>query len=259
MKSNIEKFVQTIPYGRPLSRAKIKVNDKGEIIIYGKDKTWHVKDIDAAIRQQLFHVIFHYEDFIMFSPVKTRYSGKISKLQNTLDKINSMIKTTGDIKIVSLISQFNKLKEQLDNVAASITTEELKNKEIVTGVLWRAEKLIEEKRRCVKLIMYCFETLCSLYNVLEDKDTEMIKWNVVFDSLKKIQTVHVNPYRERTKSREIKFLQYHLFPLVETNLDTAKTKIQQAVFKLVPIYPLEIEFKLGEKSYIIQNGQVNIR
>lgn len=253
----LERFVQAIPYGRPLRSSKMKVNSKGEVIIIGKEKTWTVKDIDAAIRQQLFHVIFHYEDFLMFSPIKTQYPGKISKLQNTLDKVNSMIKTTGDIKIVSLASQFNKLKEQLNNVASSLAAEEFKSKEIVTAVLWRAEKLIEEKRRCIRIIMYCFETLCSLYNILECKDTEKIKWGVVFDSLKKIQTVHVNPYRERTKSREIKFLQYNLFPIVETNLDTAKTKIQQAIFKLIPIYPLDIEFKLGGKWYKITNGQIS--
>ncbi|NMB92143.1 MAG: hypothetical protein GYA31_00765 [Parcubacteria group bacterium] len=252
-----EAFVQAIPYGRSLRTVKMKVDTKGEVVIIGKEKTWRVKDIDAAIRQQLFHVIFHYEDFIMFSPIKNQYPGKISKLRNTLDKINSMIKTTGDIKIVSLASQFDKLKEQLNSVAASITAQEVKSKEIVAGVLWRAQKLIEEKQRCVRLIMYCFETLCSLYNTLESKDTKKIKWNVVFDSLKKIQTVHVNPYRERTRSREIKFLQYNLFPLVETNLDTAKTKIQQAIFKLIPIYPLDIEFKLGDKTYRIKNGQIS--
>ncbi|MGB9763013.1 MAG: hypothetical protein ACPLW7_03255 [Minisyncoccia bacterium] len=255
--NKIEVFVQAIPYGKPLRTSKMKVNNKGEVIIIGKEKTWTVKDIDAAIRQQLFHVIFHYEDFIMSSPIKNQYPGEISKLKTTLDKINEIIKITGDIKIVSLASQFNKLKEQLDNVAASITAEELKNKEIVARVLWRAEKLIEEKQRCETLIISCFDTLCSLYNALESKDMERIKWNIVFDSLKKIQTVHVNPYRERTKSREVQFLQYGLFPLATTNIDKAKSKIQQAIFKLIPIYPLDIEFRLGDKTYKIKNGQVS--
>lgn len=255
MKSNIEKFVQTIPYGWPLSQAKIKVNDKGEIVIYGKE-TWHVKDIDAAIRQQLFHVIFHYEDAILLKPIKVEHPGQISQIENTVQKMGSLLESIETIQSIKVLKEeVTDFENNLKLVEQILTEREKKDFFIVKKVLIRAEKLLQERARCEKIITSSLCNWIIVYSALSKKD-DFIKWPFFFDSVRKLRTIHVNPYRIRTQSPQVKFLQYKLYPLVKNDAQKAKEKLWQTIETIVPIYPGELKIEINGRKMIIQNGKI---
>ncbi|MGC8651028.1 MAG: hypothetical protein ACP5RX_00115 [Minisyncoccia bacterium] len=259
MKSNIETFVQTIPYGRSLHTAKLKVNSKGEVVIIGREKTWSVKDIDAAIRQQLLHVTFHYEDLIIRWPKKVEHKGKIYQVEDTVDKVNSLLKANAILENSDLEISISNLKNNLEAVKFALTEQEKRDLSIVKKVLHRAEKLVQEKERCNLIIRNVILAIIEMINVLEKKDTSNIKWSEYFDVFKKLGTVYVNPYQEKTKLVIYRKLQYEIYDLVKKqNLEQAKKLLWQGLEKLLSLYPNTLTAHIGEKTIKIQNGIINL-
>jgi len=259
MKSNIEKFVQTIPYGRPLSRAKIKVNDKGEIIIYGKEKVSHVQDINSVIRQQLFHILINYEGTVLSLPDSIRHKGEIIHLKEVTEEINSLIGRIYYFRNTKVIkAKINQFEQELKDVKNILTEKQKKDITIVAKVAYRADKLLEERERCEKIITTTLLNWILVFSFLDNGKIEQIKWNDFFDSVKKFRTIHANPYRIRTQSREVRFLQYDFYSLVKNDIDKAKKKLWQAIEKLVPIYPSRLEIKINDKTITIQDGKILI-
>ena len=257
MKNNLERFVQAIPYGRPLPKVKIKVNDKGEIIIYGKDKTWHVQDLNAAIRQQLFHVLFHYEDAILLKPIEMKYSGQISQMENTVQKIESLLKSMGTIQSIKVLKdKVTEFEKNLKDIEALLTEKEKRDVSIVKKVLIRAEKLLQERERCEKLITATLGHWIIVYSFLDTNKIKEVKWNQFFDSVRKIRTIYTNPYRARTQSSEVKYLQYKLYLLVKNDIEKAKKRLWRTIEKIVPIYPGELKIQINGEIMIIQDGKI---
>lgn len=264
MKSNIntekfvDKFVQTIPYGQPLSKAKIKVNDKGEIIIEGKEKTWYVKDLNAAIRQQLFHVLSHYEDLtILLKPIEMQHSGQISQMENTVQKIESLLKSMGTIQSITVLKdKVTEFEKNLKDIEVLLTEKEKRDVSIIRKVLIRANKLLQERERCEKIITTTLLDLILVFSFLDTNKIEEIKWNQFFESIKKLKTVHVNPYRTRTQSPEVRFLQYELYSLTKNDIEKAKIKLWKAIEKIIPIYPEQLYIEIDGKNFSIKDGKI---
>lgn len=260
MKSNLERFVQTIPYGRPLSQSKIKVNDKGEIVIFGKEKIWHVKDINTAIRQQLFHILFYYEDLIIKWPKKIEHKGQISKIEDNIDKIDSLLKANAALEnINNLKTSISDLKNNLKKTELVLTAKEKRDLTIAKKVLSRVEKLIEEKERCDLIIRNTVIKIIEIINLLDKKDVQEIKWNEYFDVFKKLRTVYVNPYKEKTQLVIYRRLQYEMYNLIKKqNFEKAEKLLWQGLERLLSLYPGTLTAHIGEKTIKIQNGIINL-
>lgn len=257
MKSNIEKFVQSIPYGRSFHTVKIKVNDKGEVVIYGKERIWHVQDLNAAIRQQLFHVLFHYEDAMLLKPIKIKHSGQISQMENTVQKIESLLKSMETIQNIKVLKdKVTEFENNLKNIEGILTEKEKRDISIVKKVLIRAEKLLQERERCEKIITTTLLNWILVFSFLDTNKIEEIKWNQFFESIKKLKTVHINPYRIRAQSPEVRFLQYELYSLTKNDIEKAKIKLWKAIEKIIPIYPGQLDIEIDGKKLTIKDGKI---
>lgn len=254
----LERFVQAIPYGRQLSKAKMKVNHKGEIVIQGKEKTWHVKDIESAIRQQLFHVLFHYENLIIRWPKKVEHKGQIPVIEETINKVNSLIKVNATLENSNLKKSISDLKNSLEEFKIILTEKEQKDLSIIKKVLSRAEQLVQEKERCDLIIRMAILTMIEMINALEKENVSDIKWADYFNIFKKLNTVYVNPYREKTQLTIYRKLRYNIYDLVKKqNFQKAKELLWQGLEKLLPLYPDTLTVHIGEKTIKIQNGIIN--
>jgi hypothetical protein len=258
MKSNLEKFVQTIPYGQSLPTSKIKINSKGEIVIYGKERVWHVQDLNAAIRQQMFHVMVSYESVILSLPNLIRHKGEIAHLKEITEEINSLIGKINYFRNTKMIKdKVNEFEKQLQDAKNILTEKQVKDLTIVTKVLRRANKLLEERKRCEKIITTILGYWIIAYSLLDTNKIGEIKWSQFFESIKKLRTIHANPYKIRTQSVEIKFLQYKFYSLIKENkIEEAKKKLWQAIEKIIPIYPSKLEIKINNKIITIQDGKI---
>jgi hypothetical protein len=261
MKSNIEKFVQSIPYGRPLSRAKIKVNDKGEIVIYGKEKVSHVQDLNSAIRQQLFHIPQNYKDVVLSLSDSIKHKGEIIHLEEIIEEIDSLMGKIYYFRNTEVIkAKINQFEQELKDAKNILTEKQKRDITIITKVAYRANKLLEERERCEKIITTSLLNLILVFSFLDNGKIEQIKWNDFFDSVKKFRTIYVNPYRIRTQSREVRFLQYDFYSLIKNDdIEKAKKKLWQAIEKIVPIYPGELQIQINGEIIIIQDGKITIQ
>ena len=259
-KNEHEKFVQTIPYGRPLLKSKIRVNHKGEVVIYGKQKIWHVKDIDAAIRQQLFHVLFHYEDAILLKP-RVKHSGEISRMENIIQSIGSLLKSVGTIQDVkSLKDKIVEFKNNLQNMELVLTNRERQEMTIVKKILTRAEHLMSEKNRCNKIILDTLNILLNLVDKINTKQLENFCWNDYFTCLKNIKTITVNPYKQKTQLRLFKKLQYEIYGMIKIGKENIAQKLLwNGIEKLIPLSPVKLPIRINEQKFTIENGKIILK
>jgi len=257
----LESYVQTIPYGKPLHSSNIKVNDRGEIVIIGNKKTWYVKDIDAAIRQQLFHVAAQYEDMIVNWKKQIIHKGSISELEEAVIKINQLLNNLEKMHGLNttqlneeIISPLKKLKTILEN-------KEVNNLEILEKIINRGFLLLEEKMRCENIIRNALSEIVNIiyYIDFEPDKLQLIKWGNFFETIKKVLTIHVNPYRNRIQiSLFRKKIKYEVFKNIKSgNLEKAKNILWQGIYKLIPIYPKELTFSVGKKKIKIINGIIS--
>ena len=260
-RDKLERYVQPIPYGYPLRNAKIKVNDKGEIIIIGKTKTWHVKDIDAAIRQQLFHVAAQYEDMIVDWKKQIIHKGSISELKEAVVKINQLLNNLGKMHGLNTTQLNDEIISPLKKLKTTLENKEVNNLEILEKVINRGFLLLEEKMRCENIIGSALSEIVNIiyYIDFEPDKLQLIKWGNFFETIKKLLTIHVNPYRNRIQiSLFRKKIKYEIFKNIKSgNLEKAKNILWQGIYKLIPIYPKELIFSVGKKKIKIVNGVIH--
>jgi len=257
-RDKLERYVQPIPYGYPLRNAKIKVNDKGEIIIIGKTKIWHVKDIDAAIRQQLFHVASHYEDMVVNWKKKLIHKGSVSEIEKSIVKINALLNTLQNIHQLNISKINDEILSSLQNLKFELEKKEKEELEKLNKVMQRGFALLEEKKRCELIIRNVIVAIIELFNALDNGDVSKIKWNKYFDAFKKLNTVYVNPYRTKTQLVIYRKLRYDIYNLVkEQKFKEAKNLLWQGLEKLLPLYPDTIIINIGKKTMKINNGIIS--
>lgn len=255
-KDEFIQIVQTIPYGKPIKEVKMGVNKKGEIIIYGKKKTFHIKDLDAAIRQQLFHVLSYYEDLIINWPKKLIHKGRISQIKKLEQEINEIL---NDPFLKSFPNQtFTESLKQLDELQKELQQQEKEKVDIVKRVLFRAKMLIEEKKRCQKIIKEGIKRISLLIFQIEYNNE--IEWNEYFTVIKKIRSIYANPYQDKTQSALFHKLQYKVFELVKNNNgQKAKELLLMGIKKLVSVYEGQLTFYVGKTKIIVQNKMIRIQ
>jgi len=258
------RFVQAIPFGRPLGSAKIKVDENGDIWIFGPEKNWHLKDIYSAIRQQLLHVLWKYSDVLITAPLQVLKKSKKDEYEDILKSLKSLIekiqlqnnKQLGEVYVEFLKESgilVGKIKEIIE-----------KNEQIALGVSTRINYLIGEQKRCEEKINAALENWLAIYEILSEKPKEKytIKWHDFFYRTRVLQTLKVNPFRERIQSKEVKFLQYNFYTLVRADLiEEAKGQIFRAIEKVIPLYSKEIDFdfkieRIKKEGYKIQGGKL---
>ena len=240
-----------------MPKAKIAINEQGQVVIRtGRpERLIHIKDLNAAIRQQLLHIAGHYKEILFLSPLLAQHSGLIEILTRDMSKLNQ---TANLLATVSSLSQsIEQLEQEIKKIKGRIALEKRREMKIVKVALSRAEDLLRERQRCENLISLSLTNWFVVYNQLIKG--EEIKWSEFFESVQKIQTIKVNPYRERTQSSVVKFLQYNLYPLAKKDKKEAARKLWLAVKKLLPIYPYTITFRIGQKQWEIINGKIKER
>jgi len=254
----LESYVQTIPYGKLLHNSNIKVNNRGEIVIIGKTKTWHVKDIDAAIRQQLFHVASQYEDMIVNWKKQMIHKGSVSEIEKSIVKINELLNTLQNIHQLDISKINDEILSSLQNIKFELEKKEKEELEKLNKVMQRGFALLEEKKRCELIIRNAIVVIIELFNALDNRDVSKIKWNKYFDALKKLNTVYVNPYRTKTQLVIYRKLRYDIYNLVkEQKLKEVKNLLWQGLEKLLPLYSDTIIINIGTKTMKINNGIIS--
>ena len=244
-----------------MPKAKIAINEQGQVVIRTSrpERLIHIKDLNAAIRQQLLHIAGHYKEILFLSPLLAQHSGLIEILTRDMSKLNQTANLLATVSTLSstLRQSIEQLEQEIKKIKGRIALEKRKQMKIVEVALSRAEDLLRERQRCENIISLSLANWFIVYNQLIKG--EEIKWSEFFESVQKIQTIRVNPYRERTQSSVVKFLQYNLYPLAKKDKKEAARKLWLAVKKLLPIYPYTITFRIGQKQWEIINGKIKER
>lgn len=251
-----ERVIQPIPYNSIISKAKIRVNENGQVVIVSGERLVHIKDLNAAIRQQLLYVAGYYENLIFSSPQPLEKKGLLDILRNDLEKIRLSAKSLSEVQ--TLKKQTLELKRRLGKIRWQLQKEEQEALKVYLAVLSRVELLLEERQRCENIIYLALLSWLLVYNQLIEGRIKEIKWSDFFESVKKIKTIYVNPYRERTQSKEVLFLEYGLYQLAvkEKDLAKAQKKLWEAIKKILPVFPSSLTLIIGGRQWKIENGKV---
>jgi len=246
------------------------VNEKGQILISNYEgRTEKVPDIDKAIRQQVLYIPMSYRNAIatFADSLSVQHIGKTNELADVIiriDELSSILKGLGDKTVLeNNIQSLQKDFEQLKTILPEIIQKQLK---IVFWVQKRGLALIEEKERCENIINKSVETLALVYKYLSENNLKLIYWPDVFKALSALNTIKVNPYKERTKDRTVQILKgkgrngKRVFDLVNAGeVKLAKRRVWKTFLKLLPIYSSVMELDINGTTFLIEKGSIKIQ
>lgn len=260
-------IVQKIPPNR--SQSKMGVNEKGKIVIQnyeGKIKV--VSDIDKAIRQQAIYIPLNYRDALVtfINSFSIRHTGQITTMNDIMGNIDNLKATLEDLgKKEQLQDNIKKLQNDFQDIKEILPDMIKKQLNIVFTVQQRALLLIEEKERCEKIIDSAIEIFAQTYKHLTESYPEMIRWTDVFKALKALDTVKVNPFKERVQNRTIQILKgkgkdkQSLFKVLRKgDVKLAKKRLWQALLKILPIYSSRCAIEINGTMFILEKGSIKI-
>jgi len=125
---------------------------------------------------------------------------------------------------------------------------------------------MKEKERCERIINSSVEIFALTYKYLSESHSELIYWPNIFKTLSALNTIKVNPYKERTKDRTVQILKgkgrngKRVFDLANAGeVKLAKRRVWKTFLKLLPIYSSVMELDINGTTFLIEKGSIKIQ
>ena len=219
-------------------KINIEVTNAGEILV---NKKLLFSDLEQAIQAYKNFIQIKYSETVILFIFK---EGKIFKLMEIGDLIEDLTKSTS---VLSLEELTTSLKKELTALPET---------NYLNDLIEVLSFLIQEKKKNVRIIGNFIELLISVYSALEANRTDSINWKEWKNYCRLFETVKINPYRSYLQDSNVKNLKELPAIVRDGNLMEAQSRIKKALDFLAPLYPLEITFPLGSKTYQIKGGSL---